>query len=140
MRKSAILTIGLIFGISAVSAQGDFEEILGILLNEEEMQEILVADREGAVGEVCLITPEHMKSPSGKVNDEWIIRESKGSTTASECLELLTFDVRGRKAKAFLQHAGFKVKLKARRDSMDTWHRTSLTIRGNGKFMMDKTI
>ena len=137
MQKIKALAICLLAFFSA-NANDDIAAILSIILAQDNFVD-LVEEHQGAERDICLVTNGLMPSPDGKIDETWQVETSSSSTMQSTpCINVASFKRKPNKVVMQFTYGDYKVKTKLRRPQGEGWLQISFTIRGNGKFIVDK--
>jgi len=122
----------------SLSANDDIASILSLVLAEEHFVD-LIEEHQGKQRDICLITNDLMPTPNGKIDETWQVEMSSSSGSSSTpCINVSSFKQRPNKVVLQFTYGEYKIKAKLRRPEGDLWLRTSFTIRGDGKFIVDK--
>lgn len=137
LRNLCVLLLLTSTGI--VSAQDDVSKLLGIVLAQESFQDLL-HEYQGSKRSVCLVTNGLMKEPLDQVGSDWTV--GSGSTDVQggvPCINVQSFTRKRRKMVLQFQYDDYQIKVKAKHAmDGDAWQKTSFTLRGKGKMIVDK--
>lgn len=119
------------------SANDDLAQLWSMVLSHEEFVELL-SEEQVDKRQICMVTTDLEVAPTGKIDREWEVRESE-KHVEGPCILVTDYAIGERKQMLRFTYGDYKVKAKMRRSGPgDPWRKTSFTVKGKGKFVMDK--
>lgn len=115
----------------------DINEMLVQVVDNQHVLELLNRQNRGDE-RVCIITNGHMPKPTGELDARWSVAVDEDAGDIS-CLDMTRFTRDKQKVRMEFAYKDYKIKAKFRQQKSGEWRRTSLSIRGRGTSIIDKT-
>ncbi|MBX2817029.1 MAG: hypothetical protein KTR24_13570 [Saprospiraceae bacterium] len=124
-------------GVAIGQSSSDVNQVLSMILSHEEFTEILSEEQESQKS-ICIVTNGNFEAPDGRIDREWTTGSGQ-NVGSGPCMDVSDFSMNERKVMMRFSYGKYRVKAKMRRSTPGAdWRKTSFTVKGKGKFVMDK--